>query len=285
MRLSFWNVAGLLGVFLSGPLAFCAEDQPHEFERPKLHEFIAGRIAGYSLLGAADNTVQFERTESPILRYSDPARTYLVEGAMYLWLDGKRPVAAGTIWIDIEGRSTREFSALADVPLVGRDAQEKLVWEPEGAVFANQPIDRSPEPAKSRPLRLAQMRSLVRRFAVTCYRREDRSPFELRLMPQPLYRYSSQEHGILDGAIFAFAESNDPDLLVIITARSDPGRNPPSWSCSLARVCSMKLTVRLDDAEIHTFEDYWLNPRSIRDGYVEAKEGTFEPARMRRAAP
>lgn len=275
MRSSSRNLATLLLVGV--PLALSVGGRADEFDRANLHEFLAQRIASYSLTGAADDAKRFVCTETPVLRYSDPTRSFVVEGAMSLWLDGERPVAAGTIWVDSDKNSRREFAALADSPLVCHDERGAIIWQPEGGEVADRPMHGVPEPAESKALRLAQMRSIVRRFAATCYRGPDRTPYELRLMPQPVYRHSSVDEGILDAAVFAFASANDPEMLVIVTAQPESESQPASWTYSLARMCSMKILVRLDGAEVHTFRNYWVNPRSSRDPYITAHEGIFEP--------
>ena len=44
-------------------------------------------------------------------------------------------------------------------------------------------------------------------------------------MPQPLLRYAAPDSGVIDGAVFAFAEATDPEALLILEARR--GSIPP----------------------------------------------------------
>ena len=91
----------------------------------------------------------------------------------------------------------------------------------------------------------------------------------LRRLPQPLSRYSSEEAGIVDGAVFALSQGTDPEaLLVIEAAEKDTG--PDAWRHTLARMSSQSMRFYLDEQEVWSVEGYWRNPRSKTDAYVEA---------------
>lgn len=258
-----------------------AADEPRggaESGRDELRRFLTERAGSYEFStadGANSRGTVLQRTGKPVLRYTAPAREFLTGGAMFLWLDGERPVAAGSFWVQDDGQSKREFSNLVDQPLICRDEDGEIVWAPKGGAGVKGAIPDAAAPAKSKALRLAQMRSLARRFSATFYRLRDGEAFRLRLMPQPVCRYVSADHGVLDAAIFVLAESNDPDLLVTITAYTRPRTDGSRWSYSLARMCSMKMDVKLDNVAIHTFPHYWANPRTKADPYVEDVDGRF----------
>src|SRR5689334_13797406 len=63
--------------------------------------------------------------------------------------------------------------------------------------------------------------ALARRFTSQVDRRNHRS--EMRLLPQPHYRYEIKDEGspVVDGAVFAFVWTvgTDPEMLVVIEAR------------------------------------------------------------------
>jgi hypothetical protein len=120
--------------------------------------------------------------------------------------------------------------------------------------------------------RLAQMRQTARRFQATSFKMG--SPHELRLLPQPLYRYQAAERPILDGALFAFVEGNDAEALLLLEV-STGSRQEPVWHYTLARMTSYRVVVRLDDRQILDAAPYWSNPRSANDPYVEATDGPF----------
>jgi hypothetical protein len=51
----------------------------------------------------------------------------------------------------------------------------------------------------------------------------DGKPWELRLLPKPLYRYASRSQKVLDGALFAYVwtRGTDPEWLLLLEARDD----------------------------------------------------------------
>jgi hypothetical protein len=126
------------------------------------------------------------------------------------------------------------------------------------------------------------MRTLARRFSGACYYKEDAT--QLRLMPQPLYRFADKKQGILDGALFALVVSNDAEMFLLLEAAADAAKEKPKWRYSLARMSSLKHVIRLDDQEIWTIPGYYTIPAAERKAgpYIEAFDGTFtssaEPA-------
>jgi hypothetical protein len=58
---------------------------------------------------------------------------------------------------------------------------------------------------------------------------------ELRLLPQPLYRYPDQTRGVIDGAVFAFVMATDPELFIVIEQRRDETSGKPGWRLAPAR--------------------------------------------------
>ena len=54
-----------------------------------------------------------------------------------------------------------------------------------------------------------------------------------RLLTVPVFRYSQPERGIVDGALFAFVRSTNPELLIVIEAQVVEGKE--RWIYSPAR--------------------------------------------------
>jgi hypothetical protein len=65
---------------------------------------------------------------------------------------------------------------------------------------------------------------------------------ELRLLPKPVYRYESSDPDILDGALFSFVEATDPEVFLLIEARSK-GKDGYEWRYGLGRMNSIRLRV------------------------------------------
>ena len=105
-------------------------------------------------------------------------------------------------------------------------------------------------PAKSASARLSQLRAISRDFAadVTIWTGTNHN---LRLLTQPLVRYGKGSGELIDGAIFAYSRLTDPDVLLVIEARAEKGREP-RWEYALARMHGGKLRVRYRDEEVWT---------------------------------
>ena len=265
-------------VFPLGTLAL-GDDGPDEnptleqTETDKLWSHLTERLATYSWSSDDSGAQTFQLKSEPLLRYTDPVREFLGGGQLHLILDGELPVAACSIWLNVSTAATvREFATLSGESLVCRNANGNVVWRPQPAESLHVPLPRAGEPAATARRRLGQMRNCARRFTATFFRRKDGEPFELRLLPQPVYRFADASPGITDAAMFAFVESNDPDLLLTIAARTDSDSGESVWTYSLARMNSGHVQVRLDDAELHEYRDIRMGPCGPEDQYVEADD-------------
>ncbi len=246
--------------------------------REQRMELLESRTAELDLRFGDKDAEPLTRGKSPILRWSNPVREFVNDGITCLWLEGNRPLAVVTCWArsteeDLrKGELLREFVSLSARPLTMRRGNQ-VIWSPRPAVVADQPLADAPAPQTARTRRLAQMRELARRFQATSYKME--SPFELRLMPQPLYRYEDQESGILDGGLFAFAEGNDAEALLLLEAVAGDDGKSYAWRYTLARMTSYRIVILLDNREVFAVTPYWRGPRSPTDPYVEAFDGPF----------
>ncbi len=183
--------------------------------------------------------------KSPVLRCNDPTRGE-ADGAVWIWLDGKRPVTAMCLLQYVGGRQNYEFVSLCDEAL-RVSGRPDWSWEPEATARAWTRLEDSvPDTAMKRQF---AMRGLVRRFEVTEFYRGQN--FTLRLLNRPIYSYADEEHGVKEGAIFAFTNGTNPEVLVQLEARHD---NSDAWYVSYARLGSAALTVKLDEKEAWTAE-------------------------------
>ncbi len=236
-------------------------------------KFLAERFAEYHLFRDDDRTAPLKSTAEPVLRYSNPVRAIgLSDGVVYLWLHGARPVAAASLSIRRDGEVYRELTFLEQGPLTCL-VEDATIWSPADRGLKWETLQVA-EPAASKSLRLVQMRSIARRFAATYYKPDTQETFELRVLSQPVYRYEDETSGAVDGAVFVFAESNDPETLLLLEAVAG-AEGARSWRYGLARMSSGRMTVRLDDREVWSVENYWSGPRTPGDPYLEARDGKF----------
>ena len=202
---------------------------------------------------------KFTLRAAPVLRWSQPVRGG-DDGAVYVWLDQGRPAVIGSIfaWPLPDGVRVvaHEMHALTLAPMCAV-YQGKQVWSVEEPALGMKRIPEAPAPAASAPQRLAQIRTLGREFAATSIDRDNRE-WELRLLGHPLYRYEVREHPeLLDGAILAFVQGTDPEILLILEARREGDQ--PYWQYALARFSDLKLIVKRHDLEV------WRVPNSTYD--------------------
>lgn len=192
----------------------------------------------------------FELRKSPVLRWSQPVRGG-DDGATFVWMDHGRPAAIGTIFAYPNADQTRtvvhEFHSLAREPL-------KAVWrtrtigEPATAGISFLPIAGAPEPADKPAARMAQMRSILREFSARSIDSKEQ-PWELRLMTQPLVRYETDSGELaLDGAVFAFAQGTDPEILFVIEAQRD--QKGVQWKFGCGRFSDYQLELKHKDKTV-----------------------------------
>jgi hypothetical protein len=177
-------------------------------------------------------------------------------GSVFVWtLDG-RPELVGCIGSqqrpDAISNAFQEFHSLSESTLPPVElGDNKLKWTPSSPGVTFQDVENAPEPNKSDKLRLTQMRGIARELGGAMKDGEDLT--ELRLLPQPLYRYSSPDRGVIDGAIFAFVwKGTDPEVLVILEDRMTPAGE--KWQIAFARFNFREMWVTRNEKEIWRVE-------------------------------
>ena len=139
------------------------------------------------------------------------------------------------------------------------------------------PVDAAPPPADSERLRLTQMRNLAREFHG--WMKSDGDVSELRLLPQPIYRYQAPDRGAVDGAIFALVwNGTDPEVLLILEERETDGAL--AWHYALARFNYRELWVKRLEKEI------WRVPIATESAvYLTSRVGDIRLDSLEAAAP
>jgi hypothetical protein len=175
-----------------------------------------------------------------------------VYGNIFLWTRAGRPEAVASIYQFYSPKTDfcAEFQSLSlDRLVVTKDGKE--IWTPKEPGIVLKVFDDAAEPSPSKPQRLVEMRRLASQFSVqlTDYSRET---YRLRLLPRPLLRYGSPKEDVLDGALFAFTYTTDPELLVMVEARKTDKGN--CWHYAHARMNIGELKVSYGDREIWAAE-------------------------------
>lgn len=271
---SFLRRAGLFAAIVLGGFGARAADEPKDKDEESARklEFMARKLDEFALTTEKEPDKLLTRLKDPVSRYTNPVRNVFTHGALFLWTSGERPVAAATVWIGGEGDVHREFTTLTDQALVCK-RNGKDIWTPKGEGFVRKPLPDAPKPAGTDKLRLTQMRQQAQRFSADFEIKSVKGKEELRLMPQPLHRYTVDK-GAVEGAIFALAHNSDPEMLVVLEL-ANPTGDKPAWSYAPVRCSSARMRLRLDDKEVWERDYYWGNPRSASDPYLEAGDGRY----------
>jgi hypothetical protein len=225
-------------------------DEPAKAPTARLAETIDGVAKGCKLFMGASR-IPLERRAEPVLRWPNATRD-TPDGATFLWtLDG-RPAAMACVWQYGASQYGIAFHSLAADPLIA-ERDGAIIWHPDEAGIAFRSFPSAPPPADTPAKRLIQMRGLSRRFKCRLVG-EGRSAEQLRILPQPIYRYQVDRENIVDGALFAFVQGTDPEAVVTLEAVRQDGKL--AWRYALTRRTVVALEVDVDG------EHVWSVPAS-----------------------
>ncbi|MDA1055423.1 MAG: hypothetical protein O3C40_33915 [Planctomycetota bacterium] len=222
----------------------------------------AARIAeALQLTTDAATGYEFEVSDGPprklafhsasILRWSNPAAGELY-GNVFVWTHEGRPEVIGSLyqWYSPHTHGAHEFHSLATTSLSGaRD--EKVVWKSDQPGVQLRRLPEQQAVADTPPARLRQMREAARQFTIVKTDREEVSQ-EMRLLPQPVYRYPKDGSLVLDGGVFMFVQGTDPEVVLLVEARENGERW--EWQYALARMNSVRLVAKYRNREVWRVE-------------------------------
>jgi hypothetical protein len=170
----------------------------------------------------------------PIFRYDDPARGY-VAAAVWRLGDTGRPLAIITTELQPrfynQPRIVYEYLSLTDQPFTAFSPDYR--WTPEKNALQFKAIPGSQAPAETPALRLTQMRNEARRF--TAFQVVGKERVELRLLPQPILRYTPSEKERADGGVFLLAFGTNPEALLFLES------DGKAWNYALGRLSGSSL--------------------------------------------
>jgi len=227
-----------------------APGDPAETDQSEaFHKMALAAAKGYEIDLASEPATRLKLKEEPVLRWTNPVQSDGA-GEVYVWTDRGRPEALVSIYrfVGAGGKPGlhHEFHSLSQAKLSARGAAERR-WLPEQAGLEFQPVPDADEPATSPTARRRQMREIAEQFQAD---KTDRQGDQraLRLLTQPLYRYEPARDDVLDGALFAFVEGTDPEVLLLIEARQAGERF--QWQYALARLNSVRLQAKYKDRSV-----------------------------------
>jgi hypothetical protein len=243
-------VWSLLLPILVGQQKSNAAGNPAESEQSAaFHQIAYAAATGYEIDLATEPATRLKLKNEPVLRWTNPVQSNGA-GEVYVWTDRGRPEALVSIYRFVLANGKpglhHEFHSLAVTRLNARGANGRT-WSPEQAGVQFQGVPNAAEPASSPAVRRRQMHDIAEGFqADKTDRQGDKRT--LRLLTQPLYRYESARGDVLDGALFAFVEGTDPDVLLLIEARQAGQRH--EWQYAIARLNSVRLEAKYKNGSV-----------------------------------
>jgi hypothetical protein len=256
--------AGVTAVLMLAIPALAAGAQPDDDRQRSAATLENGRReAGLYVIRPA------QRDDEPITLYAEPLLQWhnsvnqSVHGNIFLWTKAGRPEIVASIYqfYSPKVEFAAEFQSLSPGPLV-IEKNGAEVWTPREPGVVLKEFEDAAEPPPTRPQRLVTMRQLAGQFSVQLTDWSGET-YRLRLIPRPLYRYESTDDEVLDGALFAFTYTTDPELLVMVEARkSGDGFR---WMYGHARMNVGELTVSYRDREVWK-ADRLEHPFLYKDG-------------------
>jgi hypothetical protein len=196
-----------------------------------------------------------ELIDHPLLSFGDPARMHQ-RGSFWGWQPTGRPAAFLELWQNADQPELwRHSITLSSSERVSLDAAMAGRWTPPQTPLETPAISDGPAPAKDESGRLRQLRELARRFTAHEFWDPDNSRFELRLLAQPVHRYSEPAGGIQDGAVFILAHDTNPEIVLLIEAHGESAASS-HWHYTLVPTSSAEVHVELDGKEV------WHRPRA-----------------------
>jgi hypothetical protein len=187
--------------------------------------------------------------DQPALKWSN-TEDATIHGSVLFWMHAGRPEAVASIFkfFTMKVEFSAELHSLSEGPLVATKGGQ-TVWQPGEAGVTFAPLSAVAPPAKSAAGRLGQMRGFARDFKGTMTTFND-TTHPLRLLTQPLVRYAGDDQRPVDGALFAFARATDPDVLLLLEARSEAKGGAAKWHYALARMHCGALAMSYQDREV-----------------------------------
>jgi hypothetical protein len=187
-------------------------------------------------VGPDEKEKPLELQRDPVLQWSNPTQGE-VHGNVFLWTRDGRPLVVGSLfkWFSPHTHMAHEFHSLAEGPLAAK-FHGAPVWKTGEAGLRFADVPRAPAPAADGAQRLLQLKQLAKEFSG---RKKNPSggEAELRLLPQPVYRYAAPKQGVIGGALFAFVQGTDPEIVLLIEARGK-GAAGATWQYAATRMVS-----------------------------------------------
>jgi len=281
------NLSTLLFIL---PFLLGAEPSSEELDalmRAKWRQFFHQVARDYSLVRQPDQR-RLELVDKPVYTWARSGPQGGTYGGVYVWTNQGNVESVACYWRNPNNAGNglavaHELHSLSPVVL-SSEGKVSNSWKPK-AGLKRQILNGSAKPEASAVQRMQQMRTLCRDFAAHSISSSDERT-ELRLLPQPLYRYQSTNPEIVDGALFAFVCSigTDPEIFLQLEAiNTDEG---PRWHFTAARFSHLDLHLNYQGKEVwqalrdtenpishNADQTYWLFHKPVDQARIDALSG------------
>jgi hypothetical protein len=222
----------------------------------KRMKFMLQALERYEVVYPGDPPQTSRLHAKPLLRWTNPVTT-IKDGTLAVYTRGGRPDVVVEFQVHNEVLSGHEFSPIRFEGMRLR-RNDHTVFSADNGWFKFQDLPDAPRPAEKAVQRLAQMRQIAERFTVVdIFGRIDDEvqQYNLRLMPQPVYRYEEADAKI-DGGMFVFAQGTNPEAVLLVEALREGEK--PGWRYGFAPTTTYELTAHLggEDGPV-----VWSKPR------------------------
>jgi hypothetical protein len=227
-------------------------------------ELMQQRIAAVKVTSNAEDFPEQFAAE-PIFRYTDPARAYVAAALWKLGEKGRpRAIIATELRRQFFGSPRIVYEYLALTPTKFTASGGDVQWAPDGTALEFKPVPEAPAPDKTAERRLLQLKAIARRFEGHEMIGKERC--ELRLMPQPIDRYTPSSDERADGALFLLTFGTNPEVALLLES------DGKEWSYAAGRLAgATKIELTIDD------KTAWQAPR-LRHGVNSTYTATNAPA-------
>jgi hypothetical protein len=209
-------------------------------------EFMKKSVAMHRLQSAEDSSVVYRIQTEPALRFTNTVGT-VTDGTIFFWLDvNDRPVAAVQVYRTISGGWHQAFSSLSTARLAAGQ-----VWNPARAGVTFKPIPGAPKPAATAEQRMRQMRDLLGGFKAEM-NLELKTWHHLRPLTKPLLRYGKAGTEALDGVVFGFVLTTDPEVYLLLEAHKSA--DGMEWQYAFAPEASAPIRCFWNGKDAWTFD-------------------------------
>jgi|GEM_PF-2381578 len=203
------------------------------------------------------------------LKETDSSAIHVVKSPLQTYTDEPLCIDSGTVWVWTNKENGRplalckvEHYDVTRIPragdwlycfaslspkLIQAEWQDGHTWASSkpGAVYRD--IPNAPAPGDTSAKRLRQMKQMMQTFSGSFELNDKRE--ELRLLAQPLLRYSDDTAGVVDGALFtATMNGTNPTAMFLIELQQDG--NYQKWRFAVAAMTDGGVMVKYDGVEV-----------------------------------